>query len=57
MTKAPLDMSEEELAEWKQECVENARKYLFSVGQSLAYRRKNGRFVGEFEDRRIEIVR
>lgn len=57
MTKDPFYMNEEELAEWEQECADDAREYLFSIGQPLVYRREDGRFVAEFEDGRIELVR
>ncbi len=56
MTKDPLDMTDEELIEWERECADDARKYLFSIGQPLVYRREDGRFVGEIGDGRIEAV-
>lgn len=57
MTKDPVDMDESELAEWEKECAEDARKYLFSIGQPLVYRREDGHTVAEYEDGRIEIIR
>lgn len=57
MTKDPFDMTEEELAEWEQECADDARKYLFSIGQPLVYRREDGHTVAEYKDGRVEIVR
>ncbi len=56
MTKDPADMTEKELAVWEKECADDARTYLFSIGQPLVYRREDGRFVAEFEDGRIELV-
>lgn len=57
MTKDPFYMTEEELAEWELECAADARKYLFSIGQPLVYRREDGHTVAEYKDGRIEIVR
>lgn len=42
MTKDPFDTDGEELAVWEQECADDARKYLFSIGQPLVHRREDG---------------
>jgi len=53
MVKSPFKMTLEELKVWHQENKDEARKYLFSIGQPLVYE-KNGRMVAEFADGRIK---
>jgi predicted AAA+ superfamily ATPase len=57
MTKDPRDMSDAEREKWQKQCTTDARKYLFSIGQPMVYKREDGHTVAEYEDGRIEIVR
>jgi predicted AAA+ superfamily ATPase len=57
MTKDPRSMSDEERREWERRCAENARNYLFSIGQPLVYKQKDGRTVAEYKDGRIQVIR
>jgi len=56
MTKSPFDMTLEEEKQWQVEKQEEAKTYLFSIGQPLVYE-KNGVMIAEYADGRIEPVR
>ena len=53
MTKAPSEMSEDELKRWQEEGKKEIREYLFSINQPLV-NYKNGVFIVEYKDGRIE---
>ena len=53
MTKDPRDMTNTEEEEWRQKCAENARSYLFSIGQPLVYRATDGRMMIEYMDGQV----
>ena len=53
MKKSPLDMTPAEREEWYMQIQENARAYIFSLGQPLVYR-KNGVMIAEYADGSIE---
>jgi len=56
MTKSPFDMTMEEEKQWQIEKQEEAKAYLFSIGQPLVYE-KNGVMIAEYSDGRVEPVR
>jgi len=56
MTKSPFDMTLEEEKQWQIEKQEEAKAYLFSIGQPLVYE-KNGVMIAEYADGRVEPVR
>ncbi|GAB3282894.1 hypothetical protein GCM10027347_59480 [Larkinella harenae] len=56
MTKEPRDMTPAERATWQQQMAENARDYLFSIGQPLVYKRADGRVVAEHKDGRVLVI-
>lgn len=55
MTKAPWLMSNDEYAAWKIRVQEDAKAYLFSIGQPLVYS-KNGEMIAEYADGTIKKV-
>lgn len=57
MTKDPREMTDTERTVWQQQCADNARTYLFSIGQPLVYRRTDGQMVAEYENGRIVEVK
>ena len=57
MVKNPKTMLPNERVEWQQECAQQARAYLFSIGQPLVYRRADGHTVAEYADGSIVVVR
>ncbi|WP_221622341.1 hypothetical protein [Larkinella rosea] len=57
MNKDPRHMSEKELDQWQIQCAENARNYLFSIGQPLVYKRPDGHTVAEYQNGQILVVR
>ncbi|HAL82934.1 MAG TPA: hypothetical protein DCO83_12445 [Mucilaginibacter sp.] len=56
MTKSPFDMTLAEEKEWQIQKQEEAKVYLFSIGQPLVYE-KDGFMIAEYADGRIEPVR
>ncbi|MBO9637635.1 MAG: hypothetical protein J7576_05660 [Siphonobacter aquaeclarae] len=52
----PRHMTSEERVRWQKEMAEDAREYLFSIGQPLVYR-KQGHIVAEHRDGRIQIIK
>jgi len=56
MVKAPWTMTETERAQWEKRTQEEARDYLFSIGQPLVYE-KDGRMIAEYADGRIKTIR
>lgn len=56
MSKDPRDMTDAERAIWQRQCAENARTWLFSIGQPLVYRTPAGQMVAEYADGRVETV-
>lgn len=57
MTKDPDQMSYAERMAWQERCAQNAREYLFSIGQPLVYKRADGHTVAEYSDGRTVVVR
>jgi len=57
IVKDPKTMLPNERVEWQQECAQQARAYLFSIGQPLVYRRADGHTVAEYADGSIVVVR
>jgi len=57
MEKDPREMTVDERNEWYKKCAENTRDYLFSIGQPLVYRRKDGHTVAEYSNGYILVVR
>jgi hypothetical protein len=56
MVKDPRDMTNSERAEWQRQCAENARDYLFSIGQPLVYKQPDGHVVAEYKDGRKLVI-
>ena len=56
MVKAPWTMTEAERTEWERRTQEEAKDYLFSIGQPLVYE-KDGRMIAEYADGRIKTIR
>ena len=56
MKKPPGDMSTKERATWQKQIADNARDYLFSIGQPLVYQQKDGLIVAEYKDGRVLIL-
>lgn len=56
MVKDPRDMTNVERQEWQRKCAENARDYLFSIGQPLVYQEPDGKFVAEYKDGRKLVL-
>lgn len=52
----PRSMSKSDRVQWKKTVAENARDYLFSIGQPLVYKR-NGHIVAEHKDGRVLVIR
>ena len=57
MVKDPRLMNADERELWQRRCAEEARDYLFSIGQPLVYKRDDGHTVAEHKDGTIQIVR
>lgn len=57
MVKDPRLMDTAERAVWQRRCAQDARDYLFSIGQPLVYKRPDGHTVAEYEDGTVQIVR
>lgn len=57
MEKDPRDMIVEECEEWYKRCAKDTREYLFSIGQPLVYRHKNGHTIAEYKNGHILVVR
>ena len=55
MVKAPWTMTEKERAEWERRTQEEAKDYLFSIGQPLVYE-KDGQMIAEHADGRVETL-
>ncbi len=56
MVKRPSSMNEQERDAWHQQIAQQAKDYLFSIGQPLVYERE-GHIVAEHQDGRILIIR
>ncbi|ODS81533.1 MAG: hypothetical protein ABS46_11285 [Cytophagaceae bacterium SCN 52-12] len=56
MVKSPRSMTRQEREIWHKQLTENARDYLFSIGQPLVYKR-DGRVVAEHKDGRVLVIR
>lgn len=56
MRKEPCEMTDAERIIWQQQCAEDARDYLFSIGQPLVYRNRDGQLVAEYANGRIETL-
>ncbi|ATP56241.1 hypothetical protein CPT03_07045 [Pedobacter ginsengisoli] len=56
MSKLPFDMTLAERIRWQLELQEDAKEYLFSIGQPLVYK-KNGQMIAEHADGRIIVIR
>jgi hypothetical protein len=56
MVKAPWTMTEAERIEWEHRTQEEARDYLFSIGQPLVYE-KEGRMIAEYADGSVKTIR
>ncbi|GAB3913305.1 hypothetical protein GCM10028803_57280 [Larkinella knui] len=56
MVKDPRTMTPEERSLWQKQCTENAREYLFSIGQPLVYKRPDGHVVAEHKDGRVLVI-
>lgn len=56
MTKKPGDMKPEERLNWQKQIAQNARNYLFSIGQPVVYKRHDGHIVAEHKDGRVLIL-
>lgn len=57
MTKDITKMSLLERDIWRNEVAIKTKKYLFSIGQPLVYRREDGSVIAEYADGKIEIIR
>lgn len=57
MVKDPKRMSQREQLIWQRQCAENAKEYLFSIGQPIVYKRQDGHTVAEYSDGNILVVR
>ncbi|WP_221391177.1 hypothetical protein [Dyadobacter sp. NIV53] len=57
MVKDPRSMTDKERKVWEIKCAENARDYLFSIGQPLVYKRYDGHTVAEYKNGSIQIIR
>jgi DNA modification methylase len=57
MVKEPKKMSLEECIAWQKQCAENAKEYLFSIGQPLVYKRQDGHTVAEYKNGNILVIR
>ena len=57
MTKDPRMMTADERAMWQRQCAQDARDYLFSIGQPSVYKRPDGHTVAEYKDGTVQIVR
>jgi hypothetical protein len=57
MVKDPRSMNNKERSLWQKQCAENAREYLFSIGQPLVYKRQDGHIVAEHKDGQILVIR
>lgn len=55
MIKNPRSMNPQERDAWHKKMAENAREYLFSIGQPLVYK-KDGHVVAEYKDGRVLVV-
>lgn len=51
----PREMTREELDKWHEQLAQDARKYLFSIGQPLVYER-DGHVLAEHNDGRVELI-
>lgn len=56
MVKDPRDMTDSERTAWQRQCAEDARDYLFSIGQPLVYRQSDGQYVAEYKDGRKLVI-
>ncbi|WPU97775.1 hypothetical protein SNE26_17245 [Mucilaginibacter sp. cycad4] len=56
MTRKPWLMTPAERADWLAKMQNEAKEYLFSIGQPLVYK-KDGRFLAEYADGTTKVLK
>jgi|GEM_PF-280475 len=56
MAKDPREMTDAERVVWQAQCADDARRWLFSIGQPLVYRTTDGQLVAEYADGHMETL-